>query len=161
MSKEFEKAMGLTVSGDLKEQALAAFEKQIKAWGLAMPKVEPLVLDFGLGDFYKIGLIECWIANEIEAGYCGKYLFLFDGQRCPAHRHEQKHETFCVVKGDMTLTVDGRDHKLAIGDVQAVPPGYLHTFVGDGNALILEISMPCVVADNQFENPTIQRYFRR
>ena len=31
-------------------------------------------------DSYK-KLIEFWIANEMDAGYCAKYLFVFDGQR--------------------------------------------------------------------------------
>ena len=38
-------------------------------------------------EFDRVGLIEFWIANEKEAGYCGKYLFAFDGQQCPAHSH--------------------------------------------------------------------------
>ncbi len=59
-----------------------------------MPPHEPLVSDFGLGDFYETGLIEYWVANEIQAGYCGKLLFVFGGQTCPMHWHKRKHETF-------------------------------------------------------------------
>jgi hypothetical protein len=33
-----------------------------------MPPVDPLVLDFGLGDFYRTGLIEHWVANATSAG---------------------------------------------------------------------------------------------
>ncbi len=156
--KELEKAVVNAVSGPIKEKALTAFGEQIEEWGLVMPEVEPLVLDFGLGDFEHIGLIEYWIANEIEAGYCGKYLFLFDGQRCPAHKHALKHETFFVVKGAVKMTTDGEDHTLGMGDVLVMPPDRLHTFAGEGNSLILEVSMPCLVTDNYFENQTTQNW---
>ncbi len=64
-----------------------------------MPPGEPLVLDFGLGRFDEIGEIEFWVANEETHGYCGKFLFVADGQTCPYHRHDRKHETFFVLKG--------------------------------------------------------------
>ena len=98
---ELEKGLAISLSGQQREMILASFLQQIEEWQIALPPVEPLVLDFGLGDFSKYGLIEYWIANEMRAGYCGKYLFLFDGQTCPLHRHTGKHETFFVVKGRM------------------------------------------------------------
>ncbi len=136
-----------------RREVLARFAEQMDKWGLKVPAVEPLIMDFGFGDFEHTGLIECWIVNEIEAGYCGKYLFLFDGQRCSAHSHEKKHETFFVVKGGVRMVLDGKERIMNEGDVLAVPPGLLHTFVGVGNALILEISTPCLVEDNQFQDP--------
>lgn len=135
--------------------ALAVFRRQIRAWGLTMPRIKPLVLDFGLGEFSKTGLIEYWIANEQKAGYCGKYLFVFDGQTCPEHRHQCKHETFFVVKGKVRLRVDNRTHMLGEGGVLKVPPGRRHRFTGMGPALLLELSMPCKVADNYFTNRLI------
>ena len=91
---ELEKGLAIALTGPRRDQALAAFREQIGNWGVALPPVEPLVLDFGLGEFDQTGLIEYWIANEAAAGYCGKYLFVFDGQACPRHRHAAKHETF-------------------------------------------------------------------
>ena len=60
---ELDKGLDICVKGDVRERALAAFHQQITAWNVAMPPVEPLVLDFGLGDFDHTGLIEYWIAN--------------------------------------------------------------------------------------------------
>ena len=71
-----------------------------------MPPSQRLVLDFGLGDFKGTGLIECWLANEVAAGYCGKYLFVFDRQTCPAHLHRKKHETFFIAKGRVRMVID-------------------------------------------------------
>ena len=91
---ELQKALDIALTGPLAEQALADFWRQIAVWKVALPPVAPLVLDFGLGDFPRTGLIEYWIANEAGAGYCGKYLFVFDDQTCPSHCHRRKHETF-------------------------------------------------------------------
>jgi len=120
-----------------------------------MPPVDPLVLDFGLGDFYRTGLIEYWVANEIEAGYCGKFLFLFDGQTCPRHHHRTKLETFYIQRGTVRMQYDGREWDLPPGAVLRVETHHPHQFRGVGPALILEVSKPCVIADNYFADPRI------
>jgi len=153
--EELDKGLAISLTGPAAERALAAFNKQMDEWGLAAPPVEPLVLDFGLGDFRSSGLIEYWIANELNAGYCGKYLFVFDGQSCPAHRHKEKHETFFIVKGRVRMTLDGERIEMSPGDVLPVEPGRVHGFTGEGPALLLEISKPCLIEDNYFEDPRI------
>ena len=152
---ELKTGLKISLSGQLREQALVKFQEQIKQWGIALPAVEPLVLDFGLGDFYKTGLIEYWIANETVAGYCGKYLFVFENQTCPLHRHKQKHETFFIVKGKVKMTYDGKSFEMNPGDVLPVEIWKYHSFTGKCPALLLEISQPCVIDDNYFENTNI------
>jgi len=145
------------LSGSAREEALARCRAQIAAWGLVMPDVVPLVLDFGLDDFDRQGLIEFWIANEVEQGYCGKFLFVFDGQTCPAHRHLKKHETFFVVKGRVRMTLDATERVLNEGDIVPMPPGVQHSFTGLGPALLLEASTPCLLGDNVFADESIGR----
>lgn len=152
--QELDKALAISLHGPAAERALEACRRQMAAWGLAMPPVEPLVLDFGLGDFQRIGLIEYWIANEL-AGYCAKYLFVFDGQTCPAHRHMMKHETFFIVKGRVRMTCGGSTRQMAEGEVLPVQTAVVHSFTGLGPALVLEVSTRCDVSDNYFEDPTI------
>jgi len=152
---ELARAQDIAFKGPEAERALEEFHRQIAAWNIALPPVQPLVLDFGLGDFRRIGLIEYWIANEAAAGYCGKYLFVFDGQTCPRHRHRIKHETFFVVKGRMMVQCDGRRLELGEGEVLPIEPGKYHSFTGLGPALLLELSMPCQIDDNYFENTNI------
>jgi len=159
--QELDKGLDIALSGPEAERALAAFGRQVASWGLAMPPVKPLVLDFGLGQFERVGLIEHWISNETEAGYCGKYLFVFDGQQCPAHSHRTKHETFFLVRGRLKVTLDGEPIVLQPGQVLPIRPGHVHSFEGEGNALLLELSMPCHVSDNYFENPAIMNWLRR
>ena len=147
---------GLRVSDEVKKDAIQRFETKMKEWGIAMPPAKPLVMDFGLGEFNKVGLIEYWIANEVDAGYCGKYLFLFDGQQCPFHSHHDKHETFFVVKGKIRMIVNGDERLMTEGDVLAMPTNTVHSFFAvEGDALVLEISNPCIIADNVFEDPKI------
>jgi quercetin dioxygenase-like cupin family protein len=142
--------------GPDRERAVARCHEVIASWGLTMPAgFDPLVLDFGLGRFAEVGEIEYWIANQESAGYCGKFLFVDDGQTCPYHRHELKHETFFVLKGRLRMVVDGAEQILAEGDTLVMPPGQRHSFTGIGPALVLEVSMPSRRVDNFFADPAI------
>jgi D-lyxose ketol-isomerase len=152
---ELDKALDIAMTGPRAEAALAEFRRQLERWQVALPPATPFVLDFGLADFARVGLIECWVANEAKAGYCGKYLFVFDGQTCPSHRHRTKHETFFVVKGAAAMQYDGGLRSMHEGDVLPVAPGKVHSFTGEGPCLLLELSMPCEVDDNYFDDPNI------
>ena len=153
--QELEKALGISLAGEAREEILAAFDAQIKAWGITMPAVQPLVLDFGLGRFNDVGLVEAWICNETGAGYCGKYLFLFDGQQGPMHRHKIKSETFFIARGVVDVLLDGKERRLTEGETLFIEPWTPHSMTGVGPALILEISTACLVDDNYFEDPSI------
>jgi D-lyxose ketol-isomerase len=142
-------------------RVLKSCRVQLRKWKIVPPLSDPLVLDFGLNDFGKVGEIEFWIANEIRAGYCGKYMFVFDGQTCPLHSHRRKHETFFVVKGRICLRVGRKTLRLSEGSVFPVAPGVVHSFMGEGNALLLELSTPCQIADNVFVEPRTDRWLKK
>ena len=143
------------LQGPEREKALAAMQDQIAAWGLKMPPVTPLPMQFGLNQFMEIGETEWWVANEAEFGYCGKLLFVFDGQTCPYHHHRMKHETFFIVKGTLRMQVGEEGRFLREGDLLAMPPGVGHSFTGVGPALVLEVSMPSILQDNFFADKRI------
>ena len=126
-----------------------------------MPQVAPLVLDFGLGRFDQTGVIELWLADEHQAGYCGKYMFVFDGQQCPTHRHLAKHETFVLIKGRLEVGIELERLTMNPGDIRPIAPGLMHSFKGEEPSLLLELSMPCVVLDNQFADESINQWLRR
>jgi len=151
---ELEKVLAASLSGQAKGQAVKEFTKCLAGWHITMPPAEAVVQDFGLGDFRKHGLIECWVANETAAGYCGKFLFVFDAQTCPAH-HRMKHETFYVMHGKIRMTLESADRVMKPGDVQAILPGAPHSFLGIGPALLLEVSQPCLLDDNYLANTRI------
>ena len=141
--------------GAERERVIAAIQEQVAAWGLTMPAVEPLILDMGLGRFAEVGDSEYWIANEEKLGYCGKFLFMCDGQTCPHHYHNMKHETFYILKGRIRMRMGEEEFIMNQGDVLPMPPGTKHSFTGLGNALILEVSLPSVLDDNFFDDREI------
>lgn len=143
------------LSGPARSQVISECFDHIRAWGLTMPQVEPIVLNFGLDDFRATGMIEFWVANERELGYCTKFLFLFQGQRCPCHYHKMKHETFLVVRGKTEMTVADKPQEMTDGDLLVMPPGIRHTFVGLEPTLLLEASMPSILRDNLFDDSRI------
>ena len=143
------------LAGREREEVLEAIQDQIAAWGLVMPAARPLVLDFGLRRFREVGETEFWVANEVEHGYCGKLLFLFDGQTCPYHHHRVKHETFFIVKGSVRMAVGDSERILREGEALAMPPGTGHSFAGIGAALVLEVSTPSMLQDNFFADTAI------
>lgn len=152
---ELNKALEGALKGEAAERAAAEVRRLIDSWGLALPDVAPLVLDFGLGDFRSVGETEFWIANEVEAGYCGKFLFVWQGQTCPKHLHKEKLETFFIVRGRLTMEYDGAERVMKTGDVLKAEPGTSHRFTGIEPTLILEVSKPSIVSDNYFEDTRI------
>ncbi len=152
---ELDKGLSISIAEAQQAPILKACRAQLAAWEMKMPPVAPLVLDFGLGRFGEVGLIEYWIANDVDAGYCGKYLFVFDGQTCPAHSHHDKHETFFIVKGTVTMHFGDRVFEMGPGDVLPVAPGSVHSFTGKGPALLLEVSKPSIIDDNYFVDTEI------
>ena len=139
-------------------RALAKFRQQLARWNLKMPRVRPLVMNLGLRDFDKIGLIEFWVANEAKVGYCGKCLSVFDSQKYPYHHHELKHETFFVMKGLGRMTVNGMTRILNEGSRLGMPTGMKQSFEGTGGpALLPVVSQPSVRRDNFFRSKRIGR----
>jgi mannose-6-phosphate isomerase-like protein (cupin superfamily) len=143
------------VQGRERERVIEAIRQQMDQWGLTLPNVTPVILHFGLNRFMEIGESEFWIADEPENGYCGKFLFLFDGQTCPYHEHKMKHETFFIVKGNIRMTVDDQWHVMSEGDLLKMPAKTGHSFTAIGPALVLEVSMPSVLNDNFFRDRNI------
>ncbi len=123
-----------------------------------MPPVDPLTIDFGLRNFRRIGEIEYWIVNDRDRNYCGKFLLLFENQRCPRHHHRMKDETFFIVKGTVAMEADDREFLMQEGDTYQMAPGVVHTFAAVGGpALVLEVSLPSIPGDNIFEDRRIGR----
>jgi N-acetylneuraminate synthase len=144
------------LSGVERMKALQRCQQVIASWGLVMPTVfDPLVLDFGIGRFHEVGEIEFWVSNEAQIGYCGKFLFVDDGQTCPYHKHDRKHETFFIVKGQVRMVIDAVERIMKEGDTLVMEPGKKHAFTGIGPALILEVSMPSMRGDNFFADQEI------
>lgn len=152
---ELKKGLSVSLHGAEAEEAADRARRQAREWGLELPDTEPLVLDFGLGSFEETGEVEFWIANEAEAGYCGKFLFLFEGQTCPKHMHKEKLETFFILRGRVRMEYEGKTLTMKTGDTLRMETGTYHTFTGLEPTLLLEVSNPSIIDDNYFGDTRI------
>ena len=155
MKVDMDKFKNFEVRGEQREEIVHKIFSQVEKWGLKIPDVQYLMVDFGLKDFINTGETEFWVSNEVDAGYCAKLIFIFDQQTCPYHMHKVKHETFYVVKGKTKMVVNGEEVVKSTGDILVVPTGTKHSFTGIGPCLLLEVSMPSVPGDSYFDDRRI------
>jgi mannose-6-phosphate isomerase-like protein (cupin superfamily) len=145
----------ISLQGEERAAALRRIHSVVASWGLKLPDTPPDPLHFGLGDFPRIGETEFNINNNVEQGYCGKFMFLFSGQTCPMHHHRVKHETFFVVKGRIEMELGGKILMLGLGSTCVVDQNARHRFTALEDSLVLECSKPDLVDDSIFEDPRI------
>jgi mannose-6-phosphate isomerase-like protein (cupin superfamily) len=145
----------ISLQGREREETLRRIHAVVASWGLKLPDTPPDPLHFGLGDFSRIGETEFNITNNVEQGYCGKFMFLFSGQTCPLHHHRVKHETFFVVKGRIEMELGGKILTLGLGDTCVVDQRMRHRFTALEDSLVLESSRPDLVDDSIFDDPRI------
>lgn len=124
-------------------------------WGINLHTMEGMPLHFGLNDFYTTGETEFWIINDHTNNYCGKFLFVFKDQTCPAHFHKKKHETFYIVRGTVRMKVNGEEKILDQGSIFVMNQNDTHCFTGLTDALLLEVSNASITDDNFFDDNSI------
>lgn len=146
----------LTIEGREKGKILEKAAGILKKWALKMPRELVFVLDFGLGNFHQTGHIEYWVVNRKKRNYCGKFIFMFEGQTCPEHYHQEKDETFFVLKGRVKMVKAGKKTVLNQGDSLIMPVRTKHTFTALRNSLILEVSQASILEDNYFSDRRIR-----
>ncbi len=147
----------ISLQGEAREKTLRMIHQVVASWGLKLPDVPPDPLHFGYHDFERIGETEFNVNNNVEQGYCGKFMFLFAGQTCPMHHHRKKHETFFIVKGKVDMELAGKKHILNQGDRLIVDQFAKHQFTALEDSLILESSKPDLVDDSIFEDQMINK----
>lgn len=73
--------------------------------------------------------------------YAAKLLFLVPHAKTSLHLHQEKHETFVILRGTCIVKVDKRPFIMPFSDFVRVNPYERHLIVtGDKAALLLEIS---------------------
>lgn len=107
---------------------------------------------YGLDRFADVG---CTIINVVNREYCKKLIVLLPGQVHPEQYHQIKEETFVVLYGDVTLTLDGTERKCQSGDVVTVTRGTKHIFSSENGAVIEEISSTHYQDDSHYTDETI------
>jgi sialic acid synthase SpsE/mannose-6-phosphate isomerase-like protein (cupin superfamily) len=109
---------------------------------------------YGLDDFERSGLVLITVVNR---GYCKKLLVSLPGQEHPEQWHNEKEETFHILRGEVHLRLDGELRHCGPGDVITVEPGVRHSFVSPTGAIIEEISTTHNGADSFYTDERINR----
>lgn len=104
---------------------------------------------YGLDKFYETGavLIDC-----VNREYCKKILIVLPGQNHPAHYHAQKEETFVILHGDLSITLNGEEKHLGKGDVMTVERKVNHNFFSEKGCVFEEISTTHIPNDSYYGN---------
>ena len=92
---------------------------------------------YGIENFRRTGvaMIDC-----VNREYCKKILAVLPGQSHPSHYHVKKEETFVVLHGDLSITLDGAEKVLHKGDVMTVERNADHSFASETGCIFEEIS---------------------
>ena len=59
----------------------------------------------------------------------------------PPHIHQSEDDSFYILEGVLTFTIDGEDVEAPAGTFVLVPPGNDHTFANRGDALVRVINV--------------------
>ncbi|AUX21194.1 mannose-6-phosphate isomerase [Sorangium cellulosum] len=101
----------------------------------------------------KLALVDRYWAPKIVGELNGQYVKLakFSGEFV-WHKHDSEDEMFLVVKGELTLKLEGRDIRLREGDFAIVPRGVLHLPVATGEAHVLLFEPKSTVNTGELDN---------
>lgn len=112
---------------------------------------------YGIARFREFGAV---IINCINREYCKKIIVQLPGQKHPLHFHPLKEETFQVLHGDLTASVDGHTRQLAPGDTCLVMPGVWHNFWTDHGCVFEEVSTTHFNSDSVYKDAQINKLQR-
>lgn len=102
---------------------------------------------YGMERFHETGvaMIEC-----VNREYCKKLLILLPGQSHPSHYHVLKEETFVILHGTLSISLDGHKHLLRKGDVMTVERNAVHSFSSEDGCVFEEISTTHYLNDSYY-----------
>ena len=92
---------------------------------------------YGIEKFDQFGLVLLTLVNR---EYCKKLLICFQGQTHPEQYHKKKEETFCLLHGDLELSINDKKKNVSVGEVITIEPFERHSFNSKNGAIIEEIS---------------------
>ena len=123
----------------LLEKITRQVNKIIKAAEIQLPSSIQMEIShhYGLEKFNQFGMI---IFTLINRTYCKKLLISLPGQVHPAQYHKKKEESFMLVYGDLTLTINDKDIKMGLGEIITIEKGSIHKFSSKTGSIVEEIS---------------------
>lgn len=109
---------------------------------------------YGMEKFDEFGITMITVINR---EYCKKLIVVLPGQKHPTQYHEQKEETFHILHGRLTMTLDDETQDYGPGDVVVVNRGVHHAFTTAEGAVFEEISSTHFVNDSFYTDPAIAK----
>lgn len=107
---------------------------------------------YGIDRFYENGTTMITVINR---EYCKKLIILLPGQKHPEQHHKHKEETFHILYGDISISLDGAEKTAQRGDIVVVEKGRKHQFSSKSGAVIEEISSTHYQDDSYYTDPEI------
>jgi mannose-1-phosphate guanylyltransferase/mannose-6-phosphate isomerase len=74
-------------------------------------------------------------------GYRVRKLELYPGATLSSHRHEYRNENYSVIKGTLSLELDGSLYQIMAGESRNVLPGQMHRLFNDTDQIIIAIEV--------------------
>lgn len=109
---------------------------------------------FGIENFYETGAL---IISKINRSYCKKIIVLLPNQSHPTHRHLIKEESFELLDGDCSLTLNNKTINLKKGEPKLINVKVDHSFKTNNGCVIEEVSTTHIPGDSIYEDPKINK----
>lgn len=107
---------------------------------------------YGLEKFDEFGITMITVVNR---DYCKKIIAVLPGQKHPEQYHNLKEETFHILHGDLTLSLNGKSQVYGVGAVITIEPGVRHAFESATGAVFEEISSTHMGSDSYYTDEEI------
>ncbi|MBU4300078.1 N-acetylneuraminate synthase family protein [archaeon] len=107
---------------------------------------------YGIEKFDEYGAV---IISCINREYCKKIIIMLPGQKHPVHYHEKKEETFHVLYGDITITLEDVEKEYKPGELIIVERGVKHSFRSKNGVVFEEVSTTHYKNDSFYEDAQI------
>lgn len=135
-------------------QIVGEVKKMLKRSKVAVPGQCELEIShhYGIEQYAQFGLTMITVVNR---EYCKKIIVMLPGQQHPEQYHEHKDETFHVLYGELTLSLNGVSHVHKANDVIVIPREVRHEFTTRTGAVIEEVSSTHDRADSFYTDPAI------
>jgi len=136
------------------ERIVLRVKEMLKKGNIVVPGQAELEIShhYGLERFDEYGITMVTVVNR---EYCKKLIVVLPGQKHPVQYHKLKEETFHVLYGSVSLTLDGLTEEHGPGSVVVVNRGVQHSFESAGGAVFEEISSTHHVNDSFYLDPAI------
>lgn len=128
----------------------------LKESRVALPPYVDLEISYhyGIDRFPEVGGILVQVLNR---EYSKILLVMFPGQSYPKHHHIKKDESYHILYGDLTVDVEGKEHKLERGGLLSVGRGQVHGFRTEKGVIIEEIATTYIKGDSVYEDESISK----